>query len=227
MRRPGQFYTAQIYVDGKWVHRTFFPSDWTEQEVDELLAEMWKRKELVAICNDYIVFQAHLHGRINIRFIADLVTEEVLYYYPMFDIPVPVIEQEEKISLLDRLKNKMRAFLYEEEKIEMTEIMKEDLKNQLLMEFRRVVLTNKMNRGIKVTFVLEVDGQETIDEHYMGANDGGQMPFFTPGTLTVWHEHHSVSTDISDVKKEYAFTVHEDGSLTVLVNNDGEKGLHT
>ncbi|MGE0009571.1 MAG: hypothetical protein AB7F19_03435 [Candidatus Babeliales bacterium] len=216
MKNSGQFFTAEVFKDGKWVNRTYFPKNWTMEEIEETLEEVWKNKELIGVAGDYIIFQGLLQGHINMRYIASRSTGEIHYNYPMFDISLTDNDALESAdSLFGRLKQRISDhFSSKEEKFEMTDAMEEQFKNQLLMNFRRIVMNNEMDCSIKLTFIHEKDGQKMVDEHYMGPYDAGQIPYFIGGTLTVWHENNVASVDISDVKNEYVFTVHADGSIS-------------
>ncbi|MGE0009578.1 MAG: hypothetical protein AB7F19_03470 [Candidatus Babeliales bacterium] len=92
---------------------------------------------------------------------------------------------------------------------------REKLMKQFTEEFRRIVLRNEMNQNIELTFLLKQDGNEDFSvQHYIGANDSGQVPYFVPGVLYVTHDKNTASVDISDITKEYIFTVHSDGSVS-------------
>lgn len=221
MRNSGQFFTAEIDADGKRVNRTYFPKNWTHDEIQETLEEVWKTKELIGYCGGYIIFQGVLQGHINIRFIVNNATGEIVYNYPMFDIAlsdnIVVDNNQDEHSFFGRLKQKVsELFAPKEEAVELTDEMHENLKNQLMMNFRRIVLRNEMDRSIELRFIHSHEGQEIVDMHYMGPKDSGQIPYFIAGTLCVIHEDNSALVDISDVKKEYIFTVHSDGSITQL-----------
>ncbi len=226
MRNSGQFFTAEVNIDGKWVNRTYFPQTWSKEEIQETVEEIWKVKKLVGVCGDYVIFQGVLQGHINIRYIVNRATDEVVYNYPMFDVISDnnrAESDQEDDSLFGRLKKKVNEFFApQEEKIEMTDDMREHLKNQLYMNFRKIVLRNEMDCAIHLKFVHSHEGQEMVDDHYMGPNDSGQIPYFMPGTLSVWHEDNYASVDISDVKKEYIFTVHVDGSITQVSQKNPE-----
>lgn len=219
MKNSGQFFTAEVFTDDKWVHRTYFPKNWTIEEVEEAVNEVWKNKEIIAIAGDYIILQGVLQGHINIRYILNRTTNEVVYNYPMFDIAIPTMNdaRETNETFLGQLKQKVRNFFdSKEEEVEMTDDMKEQFKNQLFMNFRKIVMRNEKDCSIKLVFIHEQEGEQMVDEHYMGPHDAGQVPYFIAGRLTVWHENNSASVDITDVQKEYIFTVHPDGSITQI-----------
>lgn len=217
MRKPGQFYTGQINIEGTWVNKSFYPSDWTPEEVDDIGNKVFEKSELLGeYGNRYLIYQGVLQNHINIRFIVDKDEDEVKVFYPVFDIVVEKNMQEKKESWFAWVKRQIAG----SKKVQanpFTEEMRDGLKQHLYDNFRKVVLHNEMDRSIELIFTLTYkDGEETIDKRYLGPKEAGQIPYFVPGMLQVAHEKSTASVDISDTDKEYIFTVHPDGIITQL-----------
>jgi hypothetical protein len=86
-----------------------------------------------------------------------------------------------------------------------------------MKSMRKVSIANFMDSEAKLNFAFKGEDWDMNDDRCLGPQQKTFAPYFMAGVLSVTCNENTVSVDISDVAKEYVFSVQSDGRVIVDV----------